>query len=368
MQPDRRSTPNPLGKIMNSSISSIQSENRPMKKQNFDKKPSKVQEDVETHVKFQTKKIEKEMSMDWSDLLEHCLNEEIMQAESILIEEIENFIGKNLNDNYMKLRENCINSIDEKYRNKGFKIMPTELQLEYIPRIGLTRAGRGKRNIEKIRIESDDVAFDSSSTDSNDLRLEVVKFIERSIENLAGKFEKISRDVIMEEISGRIMKIKNMVAAEVQEFIAETGQLMRRNLEKLAEDREREIAYENKEKSEKAFSGKDRSDAMFMNRERNEGGYGNNKEKSENFKESFSSNYAAPDKSYKPKYEENYEFIENLANNYTGYKSNTAENQSLSGSFTKESKNLPRKPPKKDEKMAIPRTDAASVLQQFLKK
>ncbi|OMJ86173.1 hypothetical protein SteCoe_12377 [Stentor coeruleus] len=335
--PEKRLTPNTLGKIMNSSISSIQSESKPVKKNLYEtKKTGKLQEEVENHVKTQTRKIEKELSNEWSEILEHCLNEEISQAEEILIEEIEAFVLKNIQDNYVKLKENCINAVDEAYRNKGFKVTPSEIQINFVPHLSLSRSGRGKRSIDKKRLESDDMYFDSSSTDANDLRLEVVKYIERSIENLASKFEKVSQDVILAEIPQRIMKMKNSIAAEIQDFIIETGQLMKKNLEQLAEERGRELMR-------------------------------GNQDKSESFKESFSG-HIKEERSGKPKYEENYEFIESLANNYSSFKANTTENHNLSGSFTRENKFVPKKPGKKDEKAPIPRTDVSSILQQFLKK
>lgn len=327
----------PLGKIMNSSISSIQSDNKPPKRPVQEgKKNSKLQEEIENHVKSQTKMVEKELAGEWNEILEQCLNEEISQAEEILTEEIEAFVLKTIAENFSKLKETSLSEVDENYRAKGFKIVPTQVRTGFSPMFSLNRQGRTKKTIEKVRIESDDVAFDSTLTDTNDLRLEVVKFIERSIENLADKFERLSQNVIANEINQRIQRMKGMICGEVQEFIAETVHAVRFELEQCVQERIKEIVGANQDRHEAPY------------------------------REQFAKRYSPAEQNYKPKYEENYEFIENLANNYSGMKSN-AETQNMAGNYTQEHKTF-KKVAKKAEKPSIPRTDVSSVLQQFLKK
>lgn len=335
---EKRTTPNTLGRILNSSISSIQSDNKPQTKSSeFKKSNNKLQEDLESHVKFQTKKIEKELVGEWTEILEQCLNEELFQAEQILLEEVENFVMKSVEDNYLKLRQQCFAAIEENYRGKGFKIPHSQIPFDFHLQISLGKPGRVQKSLELIRLESDDLYFDSSSADPNDIRLEVVKFIENSIENMAGKFENISNEVINGEIPNRINKMKNLIASEVKEFIDECILAVRRNIEEISEGRVREITVGNREKGEKKL------------------------------KESQSASFVQPEKSFKHKYEENYEFIENLANNYTGFSKTPQDSHSLSGSFVKEQ----RVAAKKNEKFtpkAMPRSEASVLLQQFLKK
>ena len=333
-----RSTPNVMGRILNSSMSSIQSDNRAAQRSHNEfKQPNKLQEDLEAHVKYQTKKIESELSGEWSEILEQCLNEELFQAEHILLEEVENFVLKNMQENYIKIRQKLFENIEETYRAKGYKIPPTDIPLNFSPSIDLGKPCRGQRSLEKIYLESDDLYFDSASTDPNDIRLEVVKFIENSIENMASKFERISSEVISKEIPARISKMKNLIAADIKEIIENSVLVVKKNIDLIAEERVNEITG---------------------------GGGGGRSEKS--FKESHSNSYVVPEKSFKHKYEENYEFIENLASNYSGYSKTPHESHSLSGSFAKE----PRVQNKKNEKLTpkgVPRTEAAALLQQFLK-
>lgn len=336
---EKRTTPNTLGRIMNSSISSIQSDKKPPTKSQEYKKPNnKLQEDLESHVKFQTRKIEKELVGEWSEILEQCLNEELFQAEQILLEEVENFVSKSIQDNYVKLRNQCLAAIEENYRGKGFKIPPSQIPFDFHLQVSLGKPGRVQRSLDKFWLESDDLYFDSSATDPNDIRLEVVKYIENSIENMANKFEGISNEVINTEIPNRINKMKNLIANEVKEFIDGCILNVRRNIDEISEERVREITLGNK------------------------AGGGEKK-----MKESQSASFVQPEKSFKHKYEENYEFIENLANNYSGFSKTPQESNSLSGSFVKEQ----RISTKKNEKFtpkAMPRSEASQLLQQFLKK
>ena len=323
---------------MNSSISSIQSDNKPTKKPGYEpKRNNKLQEEIENHVKSQTKKVERELAGEWNELLEQCLNEEISQAEEILIEEIESFIGKSLQENYYKTKETTINTIDETFRSKGYLITPTQIQINYTPELSFAHRGRTKKSIERIHVESDDIYFDNTSTETNDLRLEVVKYIEKSIENLAGKFEKMSLDIISNEITQRIQRMKIMICSEVQDFLAETKNVIKSNLEQVVQERTKEILSFNQEKIDV-------------------------------IPKEYPPRFLQPEQSHKPKYEENYEFIESLANNYSSLKNNSTDPQNTSGSFTREHKYVPKKNPGKNEKIPIPRTDVSAVLQQFLKK
>ena len=384
---------------MNSSISSIQSENKPPKSAGPKKKNSKLHEEIEIHVKTETKRVEKELAGEWNEILEQCLNDELSQAEEILIEEIESFVAKSLSENYMKIRENSLATVEDTYRAKGFKITPSQVRPGYSPSFSFAQRGKSKKGIEKIHLESDDMQFDSSLSDTNDLRLEVVKYIERSIENLADKFEKVSQDIISSEINLRIHRMKNMICTEVQEFIVETINDIKNELERCVQERVKEIVSYNQEKLEIPF--RDKTDGPYREkagsqyRDKSEGNFtekmeGNFKDKMEfNFKdipyqeksdsnikeradvpyrEQFGQRYSPVEHSYKPKYEENYDFIENLANNYSGMKSNPSDAPNLSGSFTRDHKPSNKKPGKKGEKPNIPRTDVSAVLQQFLKK
>ena len=336
---EKRATPNTLGRIMNSSISSIQSDNKsPNKLSEFKKPNNKLQDDLESHVKFQTKKIEKELMGEWTEILEQCLNEELFQAEQILLEEVENFVMKSVEENYMKLRQQCFAAIEENYRGKGFKIPPSQIPFDFHLQVSLGKPGRVQKALEVIRLESDDLFFDSSSSDPNEIRLEVVKFIENSIENMAGKFENISNEVINSEIPNRINRMKNLIANEVKEFIDGCILSVRRNIEEISEERVKEITFGNREKGEKKL------------------------------KESQSASFVQPEKSFKHKYEENYEFIENLANNYTGFSKTPQDSHSLSGSFVKEPRVTTTKKNEKFTPKAMPRSEASLLLQQFLKK
>jgi hypothetical protein len=319
-------------------MSSIQSDHKATFKSPAEPKiNNKLQEDLEAHVKYQTKKIESDLSSEWSEILEQCLNEELFQAEQILLEEVENFVLKNMQENYMKIRQQCFSSIEESYKSKGLKIPPTEIPFHFNPPVALGKPGRAQRALERIRLESDDIYFDSNSTDPNDIRLEVVKFIENSIENMASKFERISSEVISREIPARINKMKNLIAAEIKEIIDNSVLMVKKNIDIISEERIKEITSGNREKSEKSF------------------------------KESHSNSYVLPEKSFKHKYEENYEFIENLASNYSGFSKTPQDGHSLSGSFVKEQKVQMKKNEKTTPK-GIPRTEAAALLQQFLKK
>jgi hypothetical protein len=368
---------------MNSSISSIQSETRPPKHPD-QKKTTKLQEDIESHVKLQTHKIQNDLIGEWSEILDHCINEEISQAEEILIQEIEAFIFKSLQENYLKIKEVCLNSIDETYRNKGFKLPITQLSSNFTAPVSLSKKIRTKRSIEKISLDSDDAYFDTSSTDPNDLRLEVVKYIEKTIESLGSKFEKISQGVIANEIPQRLYRLKDLVLSEVQDLITEAVASIKNNLEQTMQQRIEEILASSRKNTE--FNSKEPTTSYYSPPEQSykskndiyKPSYEKKLEyyKNQEFHEPYNPEYDEkpepykfknPEKYEKPKYEENYEFIENLANNYSSSKTNFADPPNLSGSFTRDNKPQ-KKPLKKDEKPAIPRTDVSAILQQFLKK
>ena len=231
-----------------------------------------------------------------------------------------------------------LHAIDENYRSKGFKVLQSRISDNFLPKFSLPFRQKPKKTLQKIELESEKIEFDNSLGNSDDIRLEVVNFIEKSIESLAFKFEKISQDVIFNEIGQRIQMIKGMIVAEVQEVINETVDGIRNNIEQLCQERIKEILAFNNEKTEAGV------------------------------RDGFSGQFSMPEANFKNKYEENYEFIENLANNYANLKNNHPDPANLSGSFSRDNKPSGKKMGKKEEKLNIPRTDVSAVLQQFLKK